>query len=289
MKANLFIVGACKSGTSFLHDFLGKQNDICASIPKEPYYFELPPDKRIEKVYFEKYFKNYKGEHYLVDGRHRNMFFNWIPQEIYEYNSDSKIIFILRDPIERAYSHWLMWYARNIIKTKFHKTITAEIKRISKNGLHMDFSMEEYQKFIQNDVLEKRLAYADAATIVESGYYYSQILRYKELFKGNQLLILDYDEISNIALLAEKLGKFLGIEIYPFEKKERINKAPEYSKPRISFSRFIPRKVKSIIKGFFFKKGEIPEKSRMLLKDHYLEEIQKLQKEFEVGFVEKWI
>lgn len=173
MKVNLFIAGACKSGTSFLHNFLAEQNNICASNPKEPYYFELPQDERHEEMYYSKYFKHYNGERYIVDGRHRNMFFNWIAQNIHEYHPDSKIIFILRNPINRAYSHWWMWYSRGIIKRKFHRTITTEIKRISYQGFLMDVSPEEYQEFVQNNAPLGRIAYADAATIVESGCYYT--------------------------------------------------------------------------------------------------------------------
>jgi|SRR5690554_1001219 len=288
MKANLFIACACKSGTSFLHDFLGKQNEVCPSMPKEPYYFELKEDKRNHKEYLVRYFKHYSGEKYILDGRHRNMFFSWIPQDIYNYNKDSKVIFILRNPIDRAYSHWWMWYARNKIKSKFHKTVKDELKRISKEGYQMDFSPEEYAKFVEDKVLEKRLAYADALTIVESGYYYTQISRFKGLFGEHQLLILDYDEISDPMLLSQKLTEFLNITICPFKKEQRINQAPEYYKYKTSFSKFIPKTIKSIIKDCFFRKREIPEKSRRLLKKHYLEEIEKLQKEFGIEFAKKW-
>lgn len=287
MKVNLFIAGACKSGTSFLHDFLGKQNEICASIPKEPYYFELPRDNRNEETYFQKYFRGYNGEKYVVDGRHRNMFFNWIPQEIYDYNTESKIIFILRNPIERAYSHWWMWYSRNIIKRKFHNTITMEIKRISEKGFQMDMSPEEYQNFVRNEAPMGRLAYADANTIVESGYYYSQILRYKKLFKENQLLILDYEEISNLGLLSRKLQDFLKVEVRPIEK-QLINKAPDFVKQRYPLMKYVPKKIKTIFKNHFFKKGNMTKTSRALLKDQYSEEISKLEKELGVEFANEW-
>lgn len=289
MRANLFIAGACKSGTSFLHEFLGKQNDICASDPKEPYFFELPKDERDEKVYYEKYFKSYSSEKYLVDGRHRNMFFSWIPQAIFDFNNDAKIIFILRDPIERAYSHWWMWYARNIIKTKFHKTLLREIKRISEKGLQMDFTPEEYVAHIKNESPKGRAAYADATTIVETGYYYTQISKFKKLFKEDQLLIIDYKEISNLELLSKKLERFLEIDFLSITQKKLINKAPEFSKPGYSIGKYLPKKMKAYLKKKFFKKQEIEEKSKILLKAHYREENRKLYEELDVEFVKQWI
>lgn len=289
MRPNLFIAGACKSGTSFLHEFLGKQNDICASDPKEPYFFELPEDKRDEKVYSEKYFKSYSSEKYLVDGRHRNMFFSWIPQAIFDFNSDAKIIFILRDPIERAYSHWWMWYARNIIKTKFHKTLLREINRISEKGLQMDFTPEEYVAHIKNGSPMGRAAYADATTIVETGYYYTQISKFKKLFKEEQLLIIDYKEISNPDLLSKKLERFLEIEFISIKPKKIVNKAPEFAKPVYTVGKYLPKKIKEYLKRMFFKKQTMEEKSRVLLKSHYREENQKLYEVLGVEFAKKWI
>lgn len=130
MKTNLFIAGACKSGTTFLHDYLSSQKDICGSIPKEPYFFELEKKYRNELSYFNSVFKNYSDEKYLLDGRHRTMFFSWIAYDVFIYNPEAKFIFILRDPIERAYSHWWMWYSRGVLKKSFHKTIINELKLI---------------------------------------------------------------------------------------------------------------------------------------------------------------
>lgn len=289
MKTNIFIAGACKSGTSFLHEFLGQQKDICASNPKEPYFFELPECKRDEKVYFEKYFKEYNSEKYLVDARHRNMFFSWIPQIIYNYNKDSKIIFILRDPVERAYSHWWMWYARKIIKSKFHSSVKNEIIRISEKGFQMDYTPEEYALYIKDAAPQGRIAYADANTIVESGYYFTQISRFRSVFKENQLLIIDYNEILNLALLSKKLERFLGIELHLPPQNVLVNQAPEFAKLHFSLGKYFPRKWKKYIKSKFFKKQKIDEKSINLLKTYYLEENRKLYEELGVEFAKKWI
>ena len=289
MKSNLFIAGACKSGTSFLHEFLGQQKDICASNPKEPYFFELLEDSRDEKEYIDKYFKEYNSEKYLLDGRHRNMFFSWIPQAMYAYNKDSKIIFILRDPVERAYSHWWMWYSRNIIKKKFYKCIQSEINRISKEGLQMDFTPQEYVNHIKNIAPIGRAAYADATTIVESGYYYTQINRFKNLFEENQLLIIDYKEIANPETLSKKLESFLGIPFKPNKLNTKVNKAPEFAKPNLSFGKYLPKRIKRFIKNKFFKKRKIEKRSINLLREHYRIENEKLYKELGVTFAKKWV
>jgi len=289
LKTNLFIAGACKSGTTFLHEFLGQQIEICASYPKEPYFFELMEDQRNQDHYFETTFKNYKSEKFLLDGRHRNMFFSWIPKAIYEYNKDSKIIFILRDPIERAYSHWWMWYSRKIIKYGFHNTIKKEIERIAIEGFQMDFSPEAYSLFIKKDAPHNRIAYADATTIVESGYYFTQINRFKKLFDENQLLIIDYAELSNLAVLKKKMELFLGFEMLIPQHNISENSAPAYAKSNYKIGKYVPIGIKEFLKSRFLKKRKMQEKSRILLNEHYQEENQKLFDELGVEFVKKWM
>ena len=289
MKTNLFIAGACKSGTSFLHDFLGKQEDICASVPKEPYFFELEESERDADAYYQKYFKDHKSEAYLVDGRHRNMFFSWIPAAIHSYNKDAKLIFILRNPVERAYSHWWMWYSRRVIKSKFYKTISAEIERINNGESHMDMSPEQYAHFCKIKSPQGRIAYADSCTIVESGYYYTQINRFKALFKSNQMLILDYMEVSDLNALSQKIENFLGVPISEIGGSNAIiNKAPLYKKKKYLLSKYLPKSLKTKVKELFFKKHQLDEKSGQLLKNHYKEENTKLATEFEIEFVKAW-
>ena len=249
MKTNLFIAGACKSGTSFLHDFLGQQQDVCPSSPKEPYFFELPEHKRNARAYHKKYFKFYKAEKYLMDSRHRNMFFSWIPEAIYDYNADSKIIFILRDPSDRAFSHWWMWYSRKIITKKFHKTIISEIGSIDSGNLQMNMSQIEYFDYIKNGAPQERMAYSDSNTIVESGYYYTQISRFKNFFKEHQILILDFNEIRDLDRLSNKLKAFLQVDINAgMNLDNNVNKAPEFAKRTSSIGKFLPKNLKTVLK-----------------------------------------
>lgn len=290
MKVNLFIAGACKSGTSFLHNFLGEQENICASFPKEPYFFELPKHLRDEMKYHNNYFKSFKGEKYMLDGRHRNMFFSWIPQDILNYNKDAKIIFILRNPVERAYSHWWMWYSRGITKSKFETLIKEEIKRLSSERGFMDLSPEAYIDLVKNEAPKGRMAHADIMTVVESGYYYLQIKRFKEIFNDEQILILDYEEIKDVTSLSEKLKGFLKVNINSINKEQIINIAPKHKKKSVGILRiFIPKKIKHILKHHFLKKSRLSKGSEHLLKEHYKGEIEKLVNELGVGFAKKWI
>lgn len=289
MKTNLFIAGACKCGTSFLHDFLGNQDDIFSSTPKEPYFFELPFENRNEKEYLNKYFYGTTGnEKYWLDSRHRNMFFSWIPKEMKAFNSDAKIIFILRNPIERAFSHWWMWYSRGILKTNFYKTISNEIKKHEKGDFEMNKSPEEYLDYIKKNVKDGRIAFADANTIVETGFYYTQLKRFYDIFSSSQILVIDYDELKNMDLLSKKLTKFLDVEVKNEQQQKVVNQAKKHKKTSFKFSFLIPNIIKRIIKNKFYSKPKMNLKSKNVLLNNYRVENQKLISEFGFEFVEKW-
>lgn len=288
MKANLFIAGACKSGTTFLHDFLSEQEFILGADPKEPYFFELPEKSRNEDDYQKKYFETYENQKYLLDSRHRNMFFSWIPKAIHDYNAESKLIFVLRNPIDRAFSHWWMWYSRGIIKTSFVKTIKNEMKSIAQNGSFMDISPEDYEVFVREKSYQQRLAYADANTVVESGHYYEQLMRFLKYFDRDNMLILDFEMISNMSELNPVLSDFLKIEISNIDHVTRQNKARDHKKAKHFLAPYVPKSVKSTLKNLFFKKPKISQKSYRLLHDHFYDHNQNLVDKFGLDFVKKW-
>ncbi|WP_431135832.1 sulfotransferase domain-containing protein [Psychroserpens mesophilus] len=288
MKTNLFIAGACKSGTTYLHDFLSQQEDIFGSNPKEPYFFELPQELRDEASYQSKYFKGYNNQKYQLDSRHRTMFFSWIPKALYDYNSDAKLIFILRNPIDRAYSHWWMWYSRGVIKTSFTKSINNELKSIKKEGSFMDISSEAYYAFVQKKSYQSRMAYADAHTILESGYYYEQIKRFAKYFDSKNILILDFKQLSNKVELGIVLSRFLNVKISNFESDIKKNKAKNYKKKSSFLSAYIPKFIKLKLKEIFLRKPDITRKEYTMLKHHYEAHNEKLINAFKLNFVKQW-
>lgn len=288
MKVNLFIAGACKSGTTYLHDFLSQQEDVFGANPKEPYFFELPDKLRDEAVYHSKYFEGYNNQKYQLDSRHRTMFFSWIPKMLHDYNSNAKLIFILRNPVDRAFSHWWMWYSRGVLKTSFKKSIDNEIKSIKKNGSFMNISPEEYHSFVQEKSYQKRLAYADANTILETGYYYEQIKEFKKYFNSDNILILDFKQLSNKKELISTLSTFLNIKISNFESNDSRNQAKKHKKTSSFLASYIPKGIKLKLKNIFLRKPEITKKVNTMLKQHYKPHNEKLINEFELHFVKEW-
>ena len=123
-KPNLFIIGAMKSGTSYLHQLLSEHPEIFMSEEKEPCYFVDPRQlkKRWPEMWEKGYWKSERNylqlfqgaENYAVKGESSVEYTSYplltgIPDRIKEFNQDSRFLYILRDPIERAVSHYWMY------------------------------------------------------------------------------------------------------------------------------------------------------------------------------------
>ena len=112
-KLDFMIVGAQKCGTDALHRFLSRHPEICMSRPKEVHLFDAPgyssewPPEQIDARY-EPFFKHCGDAQVRGEATPIYLFFPDIARELQRYNPDLKLIVILRDPVERAISHYYM-------------------------------------------------------------------------------------------------------------------------------------------------------------------------------------
>ena len=112
-RPNLFIIGAMKSGTTSLHEYLDTHPQIAMSEEKEPGYFveELGLHKG-EEWYFSRWGKldgqyRYFGEsstHYT-----KLPVFQGVPERLFRFNPEARLIYIMRNPFDRVVSHY--WHA----------------------------------------------------------------------------------------------------------------------------------------------------------------------------------
>jgi len=111
-EANLFIIGAMKSGTTSLHEYLGSHPRIFMSREKEPGYF-------VEELALAKGESWYRSlfdadERYLYRGESSTHYtklpvYGGVVERIYRFNPQARLIYIMRNPFERTVSHY--WHA----------------------------------------------------------------------------------------------------------------------------------------------------------------------------------
>lgn len=135
-KVNFLICGTQKGGTIVLDAYLRTHPEICMANHKEIHYFDREKYFLYQKPDYRQYHEFFNpNQNHKVLGETTPLYMYWYtaPRRNWEYNSNMKLILILRNPIERAYSHWNMQRDRGYDTLPFHKAIQSEEKRRQKS------------------------------------------------------------------------------------------------------------------------------------------------------------
>ena len=176
---DFIICGAQKSGTTALDSYLREHPDICMAENKEVHFFDNESFFESSKPDYKKYHSSFRpnlSQHDLV-GEATPIYMYWkdAAKRIWEYNPNMKLIVLLRNPIERAYSHWNMERSRNAENLSFIDAIRSERKRC-REALPLQHRVYSY---------------------IDRGYYLEQLRRLWHYFSKNNVLILKSDYLRN--------------------------------------------------------------------------------------------
>ncbi len=204
---SFFILGAARSGTTALHAYLDRHPDICMSDPKEPVFFEAEYDRGTE-YYFRHYFSHWRGESIVGESRHRNLYLPHALNHLAAYNPDAKLVTLLRNPTERAISHWWFWRVYGSEPLSLREAIAADLQRIASDRL--DGSRDEFEAYAAT--LDLTVP-GPRRTYVDSGYYERQLSRYMQRYdRGNFRIIIFEDFVADPQRVAEDTCAFLGAD-----------------------------------------------------------------------------
>lgn len=103
---NLFVPGAGKSGTSSLHLYLQQHPDIFMSSPKELHFFSDDTRYPHALADYRQFFVPGADATYRGESSTTYMLFPKVAQRIEATIPDPKFIFVLRNPIDRVWSHY---------------------------------------------------------------------------------------------------------------------------------------------------------------------------------------
>ena len=249
---NLFIPGAAKSGTTTLHEMLNMHPEICMSSKKEPYYwikenFETYSQEATQNylnLFNQKTNTIYRGESSTA----YMLFPNFIERIKSNNLGDSKFIFILRNPIDRAYSHY--WYLKGIGSEKLDfKDAILYDRNISPNTSNR-LDEGKYKHYFQY------------------GMYGKWLTRFYNSFDENQIKIITFESLKERPKeTINDCFKFLGLDALDTIELKHSNKtnlvvAPSLHKnlvrlvtgkikPLKPLNKLVPKKIKRKIKGDF--------------------------------------
>ena len=205
---NLFIVGAAKSGTTSLHRYLDQHPEIFMCNPKEPHFLinqeigtERIPSGICSRDLYLKLFS--EGENKKYRGESSVMYLMYpeivIPKIKQQFGEDCKIIILLRNPVERAYSGF------------------QHVKRYNIKENCLDFksawNISEERYFFQTDM-------TPASRYKELGLYYKQVKAYLDGMNNVHIMLYD-DYKTNFQIEMKKLFDFLEISEIEINSQQR--------------------------------------------------------------------
>lgn len=203
-KINFLIIGAQKAGTTALDSYLRQHPDITLSIKKEVHFFDNEAffQKEIDYKEYHKNFPKNITTPIIGEATPIYMYWNQSVKRIWEYNSKIKLIILLRNPIERAYSHWNMEYSKGKETLPFFEAIQKESERCKIASPH------------------KHRVYS----YIDRGYYTKQLKEVQKYFPQNQIFILKQEElIQNYQKALDKITLFLDISKFNFSELHNVH------------------------------------------------------------------
>jgi hypothetical protein len=294
IKSNLFIVGASKSGTTSLHEYLDQHPDIYMSQIKETNYFatdlkEIWGKEAIDVLLHEEDLLNYfKGnqkkiktaiiksatfyEKLLFPGKEKKirgessvsyLLSKKAAKNIYKYNKDVKIIIILRNPYKRAFSQYIMELRLGTLPPN-----TTFIQAIE------EFGRSQY---------------------IEIGQYFEQVRRYLGTFPKKNVLIIRFSTFKKeIKNTLKDTFQFLNVDTSFYVNPTIHNpaKLPKYNfinyfisknkfleKLRYRLGYYIPERIKGALTKILYKNSnlKIKEKEVKYLIPYFEKNISKLE------------
>lgn len=225
-KPNLFLVGCPRCGTTTLYQLLNSHPEIYMSPVKGPNYFGEYPNRSFPRHHKnkKKYLSLYKNrkEKWLGDASHY-FISKTAPKRIKKFNPNSKILIILRKPIDMVISHYKMGLISNDKKLKE--------------------SLEERENE-QVGFLKKRLNYTE------------NVKRYLNVFGKENVKIILFSELKkNPNKIKKGVGDFLRINRDSFGEIYQSNPSKELKREWLKniVISFHP-KLRIFIKNLFPKK-----------------------------------
>lgn len=212
-KTDFFVIGAAKSGSTALYEWLRQQDGIYVPAVKEPHYFAFsgrrPTDLGIgvdpcyaqslafDRPSYEALYEAAEPGQLRGDFSPGYLYFKQAAAAIHDHNPDAKIICLLRNPADRAFAQF-MHHCRDGLETKrsFAAALVAERMRIEQGwwwGYHY----------------------------LNAGYYHDDLLRFIDLFGQRQVLVLLHEDLQmdpegTLRAVMEFLGR-------------RLSKMPDFS------------------------------------------------------------
>ena len=203
---NFLIIGAAKSGTSSLYSYMGQHPEIYTCPIKGPCFFAFdeghkvkvfgPGDQRVFDRHivtdlraYEALFDGVKKEKISGEASVLYLYSPTAPARIKRYIPQAKLIAILRNPVDRAFSSFL---------------------HLRRDGREQ---IDEFAEGLKAEEMRVNAQWQHLWHYTRVGFYHAQLQRYYDLFSPSQIAVYTYDEFTaDTPRVMREIFSFLGVD-----------------------------------------------------------------------------
>ena len=180
-RVSFLICGAQKAGTTALAEYLRGHPQLFLPKQKELHHFDDETldwssgfrAERLNALHYHRAFLQAPADRVWGEATPIYMYWDAAAERIWRYNPAMRIIVILRNPIERAYSHWAMEAGRGAEPLSFEEAIQRETERCL-SSLPQQHRVFSYQ---------------------DRGFYSAQLRRLWRFFGQEAVLVLRQEDL----------------------------------------------------------------------------------------------
>jgi hypothetical protein len=220
---DVIILGAQKAGTTSLHYYLSQHPKIYSAYQREVHYFDGGLDPAIDN--FKKGSEWYRSQfpikrkscELVFEKTPLYLFHPLAPKRIHELIPEAKLIAILRNPTERAISHYFHEKRNKNEELRIMEALRKEEERLAPIIEAEDYKNPAYRIY----------------SYKRRGIYYEQIERYFNFFSQEQLLVLNSEELSVApSTVLDRISGFIGMDIKT-ELKDQTQRNVSMNKTKV--------------------------------------------------------
>lgn len=222
------IVGAQKAGTTSLWSYLNEHPQVVPALTKEMHFFDHQYQRG--ELWYRMHFplrSDAPGQPPAAEATLTGessayyMFHPLAPHRVAQLLPRVKLVFLLRNPVDRAFSHYQLKLRRRQESLSFEDAIAAESERL--NG--------EEQKLIDEPTYQS--LNHDRFSYLSRGRYLEQLQRWQALFPSTQILILESELFfRQTAEVYDQVLNFLGLR--PWRPAQFGNRFPGKYRDRMA-------------------------------------------------------
>jgi hypothetical protein len=221
-RPKFLIIGTQKGGTVALRNYLARHPNIVPGRKKEIGYFDQDVLYRRGDAWYHGHFPlphRLGRRRVTFEATPEYLYYPDAARRIFSYDRRLKLIVLLREPVQRAFSAWNMFRMLRYERPDYLRSLLPECDppvRDSLSRMLASDSFPEFDEAIREEV--DGLRSGDAAFepgFVRRGIYHEQLRRYLQCFSREQMLILDSARLKQ--RLADVLGEVVRfLELPPY-------------------------------------------------------------------------